>query len=110
MIFYFNDAIFDANEFFEKSVVKESKITTQQVTEFKPTFFTLDIQTSLLQDETNVVNLFEEHSTFYGLKNEFFRLQDSAWDVFPTPENPYTRYKYFSFDLQLTKDLKQISR
>ena len=48
VIFYFNDAIFDANEFFEKSVVKESKITTQQVTEFKPTFFTLDIQTSLL--------------------------------------------------------------
>ena len=59
----------------------------------------------MLQDETNVINLFEEQSTFYSLKDEFFRLQDSAWDKFPTPENPYTKYKYVSMDFQLDKNL-----
>ena len=80
MIVYYNDGVFDANNFFDKSVVKESKISSQQISEFKPTFFSFSLQTRLLQDETNVINLFEEQTTFYGLKDEYFRLQDSAWD------------------------------
>ena len=110
MVVYYNDAIFDANHFFEKSVVKESKISSQQISEFKPTFFTFNLQTRLLQDETNVVNLFEQQTTFYGLRDEFFRLQDSAWDQFPSSDKPFDKYKYVSFDLRLVKDLQQISR
>ena len=110
MIVYYNDATFDASQFFEKAVTKESKIASQQISEFKPTFFQFNIKTSLLQDETNVINLFEEHNTFYGLNDKFFRLQDSAWDKYPTPENPYTKYKFVSMDLQLIKSLQQIDR
>ena len=52
----------------------------------------------------------ESEKTFYNHKDEFFRLQDSAWDKFPTDKEPFNKYKYVSMDMQLIKNLKQINR
>ena len=52
----------------------------------------------------------ESEEIFYNHKDEFFRLQDSAWDKFPTVDNPYDRYKYISMDIELIKSLKQFNR
>ena len=34
----------------------------------------------------------------------------SAWNVFPTEENPTTRYKYVSAEINFGKDLQEIER
>ena len=39
MIVYYNDETFDASKFGEESIVRQSQIATQQVSELKPTFF-----------------------------------------------------------------------
>ena len=110
MILYFNDVTFDASKFDDKRVTKASSITFQQISQYKPTFFQLHIQTNKLEDETALINFMQDEQTFYGIANKNFNLQDSAWDHFPTTEKPFNQYKYLSFDLQLNKSLHQISR
>ena len=48
MIVYFNQESFNANEYFEKSIIKESKIMTQQISEYTQTFFQFKLQTNSL--------------------------------------------------------------
>ena len=52
----------------------------------------------MLSDETALVNFKQDEQTFYSGDNKSVNLQDSAWDKFPTTENPLNQYKYFSFD------------
>ena len=55
-------------------------------------------------------NTIEDESAYfqYGQYDEFefytfdtLVPQATAWNEFPTPENPYNRFKYSSFDIEL---------
>ena len=60
MILYFNDATFDATKFDDESVTKSSSITSQQISQYKPTFFQYNIQTNKLEDETALINFMQD--------------------------------------------------
>ena len=37
-------------------------------------------------------------------------VKDSSWKYFPTEDNPFGKYKYYSFHPKLDPDLKKINR
>ena len=39
-----------------------------------------------------------------------FKVLDSSWNSFPTVDDPFARYKYFSFHPSLDPDLKKMNR
>ena len=39
-----------------------------------------------------------------------FEVKDSSWKYFPTEDDPFGKYKYYSFHPQLDKDLKKVNR
>ena len=69
-----------------------------------------EIQSYILEDETDFLQLGQsDEYNFIALKDKF-TMQDSAWNKFPTPENPRAKYKFCSFNLSLVEDLQKISR
>ena len=69
------------------------------------------IDTSLLQDETTLIQLgFEEEIEFFGGPKEL-EATASAWDQFPVddpdaPEKKFNKYKFTSAHVSLNQDLR----
>ncbi len=76
-----------------------------QVSNSDPTWMDLTIQTSQLIDETTAIQVGNaEESFFYGQMNKP-ELVPSAWNKFPTPDNPSSQYKFTSMEITVNPDL-----
>ena len=52
---YFNEEVLISDKFGDESISRSSKILFTQINEEKPSFFSLDLQTFHLEDETDIV-------------------------------------------------------
>ena len=71
------------------------------------------MQANELQDETAFLQYGQSDETIYYSPVENLEILDSSWNKFPTDESEETRknrYKFFSFEIELSKDLKRVER
>ena len=67
------------------------------------------VRTNVLSDESQFVQLgFSEEKKFYDLQRKL--PEASAWNTFPTDDEPGNRYKFTSFELNFSPDRKVITR
>ena len=87
----------------------KSLLINQQFDEFKPSFIKGEIHKNILEDETNLIQLgYAEETSYidYHLKLP----EASAWNVFPTKENPNARYKFISVEFSFSYDQTLVQR
>ena len=90
-------------EFNEHSIKRHSRLYNQQVDEKNPNWINTLIRTNLLEDETQVVKLgYSNEKEFYTYHRKL--PEASAWNKFPTEENPLTRYKFTSVEINHSPD------
>lgn len=68
------------------------------------------LETSQLNDETEFLQLGNAQQTFFYGKNEKPELIPSAWNKYPSKEDPYSKYKFTGIEIGVNPDLKQINR
>ena len=69
------------------------------------------MSTNLLSDETAFIQLGDSVERYlYTDKKDGMPSSPSAWNMFPTKQDPYLEYKYSSFTIDLNKDLTEIGR
>ena len=106
-----NQERFDPTKYNDESIVKESDFVQKQVDQKVPNFREYNIQKSELTDETSFVQVGQSTTkTFYGKNDSSMLSQASSWDVFPTKQNPFTKYKFTSVEINLNKTLNVINR
>ena len=67
------------------------------------------VQMNMLEDETDILQYgVTKQTNFYT--NTMLSSAVSSWNKFPTPENPLTRYKFTSFEVNFSPDFHTISR
>ena len=65
MLIYYNEETYQATEFGDDSIRRESKIVKYQLNNSKPSYFKLDLMTSLLKDNTNWLDIFGSQDTYF---------------------------------------------
>lgn len=81
------------------------------VSQETPVWLDYRVQTRLLSDETEIVQLGESVDRYYNsfieskLKPEY-----SSWNAPITQDSPQNRYKFASLEVNMSKDLRQINR
>ena len=77
-----------------------------QVSNSEPTWMDFMIQTSQLNDETSLLQIGDaQENIFYG-RNEKPELSPSAWNKFPSKEDPNSKYKFTSLEISVNPNLK----
>ena len=109
IILYYTSEVFVPDEFNEQSILMKSLLVNQQFDEYKPSFIKGEIHKNLLEDETNLIQLGYAEETYFIDYNP--RLPEaSAWNVFPTKENPKARYKFISVEFSFSYDQTLVQR
>lgn len=81
-----------------------------QVSNSDPTWMDFTIETTQLNDVTTAIQVGNvEESFFYGQMKKP-ELVPSAWNKFPTPDDPGSQYKFTSMEITVDPNLKQINR
>ena len=102
-VVYFSDATFKQNQYGESSVKRASKFFTQQTDNFKPSWLFGQVVTNLLIDEAELIQYGqEEETTFHSFKLP--APLPSSWLTYPTQENPSSKYKFSSIEVNFTLD------
>lgn len=100
---YHTEQVFVHGEYDEKSVRFQSTLLNQQIDERKPNWINTLIQRSVLGDETQRIQFgYEVETEFYTYLNKM--PEPSAWNKFPTTEDPLTRYKFTSVEVNFSLD------
>ena len=60
----------------------------------------------MLSDETGLLQLGHSEDTLYHSFADNLRPDISAWDKFPTAEDPLAKYKFTSININLDKHLQ----
>ena len=108
MLYYSEDKL-AARSFGEEALSTQSSLRNTQVSENIPNWVKTLVERQILSDETQLIQFgYSEDTDFYKYSIE--PPKTSAWNVFPTPENPLTRYKFTSFEVNFSPHLKTIYR
>ena len=66
----------------------------------------MPLQSRILHDETNILEISGANEiTYLTPTTTDFKIFDSSENIWPTPANPDKRYKYFSVELYLERDI-----
>ena len=80
-----------------------------QVDEFKPNWIQSLIQRDNLEDETQILQFgYSEDREFYSYLPE--TPAPSAWNKFPSKEDPFSRYKFTSLEVNFSPNSLTINR
>ena len=63
---YHNEEVLLTDKFGDRSINRYSRILTNTINEQRPSFFSLDIQTSHLEDETDLIQFGNTDQTYYN--------------------------------------------
>ena len=63
-----------------------------------------------MSDETELVQFGFSTDTLFNSYDDNITPQYSAWNKFPTEQDPHSLYKYASVEINLNKDLHMINR
>ena len=63
---YYNEEVLLTDKFGDRSINRYSRILTNTINEQRPSFFSLDIQTSHLEDETDLIQFGNTDQTYYN--------------------------------------------
>ena len=107
---YFNNESFDQQSFGDESIERKSELIHFQFNADTPVWFNYMVQTNMVSDETQLFQLGESEDREFHSYVDNIKSMYSAWQDFPTEENPYTLYKYASMEINLFKDMRQINR
>ena len=104
-LLYVNDEEFNLEGFNDESISKQSKLLNNQFTETTPVWYNFQPQIQMVSDETQFVQFgFEVEREYLTYKEQLTPIY-SAWNSFPTKDNPYALYKYASLEVNLSKDM-----
>ena len=105
---YYNDEIFVPEEYGEDSIKRTSKILYSQINEEKPSYYFFDLQSSILEDQTDFIQFGNGEETYFNSPKQKqlsdFKVYDSGWKNFPT------FYKFFSTTITISPDVGKIRR
>jgi len=88
---------------------KNSYLYNMQVDNRAPNWIRAQINMNEVADESQTIQLgISEDQKFFEFKSELARA--SSWNKYPTKENPYSRYKFTSFELSISPDKMVINR
>lgn len=106
---YHDQQIFNPRGYGDEIITKNSILYNQQVDFLNPNWFRNEININEVADESELLQLgIVSEQAFYELTHEL--PVASSWNTFPTRENPSTRYKYTSFEIQLGKNKTVVER
>ena len=96
---------FIQDEYGEKAIRDEAIFISEQMSKGSNHFMNLKVMKNLVEDESSYLQFgqYEEH-TFYTVQVE--KPQRSAWNTFPTAENPGSKFKYIGVDFWLSPNMK----
>lgn len=106
---YLNYEKFSPLEYGENSIIRESKVFTKLFSPKKPSYVEFSSEEVELNDETSLLQLGSAtvRRIYDWTLNE---VQTSAWNKFPTKEEPSLTYKFMSVHLIHGTDLEEINR
>ena len=109
---YFNDEVLNKESFGSDSITYESKILRTQINVDTPSYHFAPIHSQLLSDETGLFQFGNADETYLNgpQTDEEFVVFDSAWNTFPTKDDPRAHYKYASVHIGLENKLTQTNR
>ena len=106
---YHTQEQFNPIGFGDETITKSSFLFNMQVDNKIPNWVKGSINMNEVADESQTVQLgISEDKMFYELKTE--PPQTSSWNKYPTKGNPYSRYKFTSFDLRISADKLVVNR
>ena len=108
-VLYHTEEVFVPNGFDEHSIRSQSVIWNQQVDQFKPNWINTLIQKNQLSDETQIFQFgYSEDRDFHSF---FSKLPEaSAWNKFPSEQDPLSRYKFTSIEVNFSADQQYVNR
>ena len=105
---YYNDEILITDSFGNESIKRFSKIMNTQINEEKPSYFSFDLQTTHLEDETDLVQFGNTDEIYFNsplLKRDGdFFIKDSSFKHYPT------YYAFFFMSVNVSPDVPKVRR
>ena len=66
VVMYFNSEIFVSENYGSETIMRQSKMIYTTINEEKPSYFSFDLQTTLLEDQTNIFQFGNGDSTYFN--------------------------------------------
>ena len=108
VMLYFNDQKLVTDNFGADSIKNTSKIIYTNVSTDTPSYFSFDLQTTFLEDQTDLFQLGNSVKTYFisptQKQKTDFKIQKSGWRDFPQ------KYKFFSTHIAIGPDVLKIRR
>ena len=103
-----NSGRLDPEKFGDESIIRESKIISQQVNPYTPSYVSLFCRMNELDDETQFVQYgFSDLATYIDVIKDEPGISSWSDDLI---KNPGGRYKYVSMELNFSQDLHVTTR